>query len=665
MESEPFSKRCHRWCLDLRVKLWSILRLWTRLLKLLVAVFVLGTIVTAIYVSSFWISYEQLLDFYLIHPFQSTPNFSEVLKNDDQLFVISREDYQKHYLFVSNDNKEKERESKEQDQAQEQAEEIRKAFEFAYTHYVNRCIEYDEINAWTGECVNNMGGHSLTLIDSLSTLYVMNFSKEFEQAVDYIIDKIDWSFSPLRAMAQWDKHKFVDRFIDNGFVSMFEMNIRYIGGLLSAFDMSGDVRLLQKAYQLIQLFEYNHRWYYSKHNQFTFIPAKSIHLSFPFLRSKPFFTKQQQEICRLLQKSARYMSVPLDISCDSVNSLASMGSYQMEYSYMSHVTKKDTYKEIVDNIRDHIFANYEEWTKGDRYHLLSGIINANSGEMWKTHEHEKLHHINAGRIGFGIGSGADSFYEYLWKGYLQRKNKYSDDKLTWLYTQSMSSLLQSELWHVMSQSQSVILERDLEHTQHLTCFVGGLMALTAMEWNNTLWSNVTYWHMTPKQRVEKQSQWKTTPLTKDIWLKQAEAYAMTCANFYLKSPSGLSAHEFLLASHSSSSLKIDSKQNFYMLTPEVVETLFYLWRYTHDPKYRHFGWAIFKSIVKHCKTHFGFNPVRDVHLAHPQVMSNRSMPSFFLSETLKYLYLLFLPDHVLPLDRIVFTTEGHPLRRFK
>lgn len=38
------------------------------------------------------------------------------------------------------------------------------------------------------------------------------------------------------------------------------------------------------------------------------------------------------------------------------------------------------------------------------------------------------------------------------------------------------------------------------------------------------------------------------------------------------------------------------------------------------------------------------------------------MESFFLSETLKYLYLLFADDQdILPLDKYVFNTEAHPL----
>ena len=37
------------------------------------------------------------------------------------------------------------------------------------------------------------------------------------------------------------------------------------------------------------------------------------------------------------------------------------------------------------------------------------------------------------------------------------------------------------------------------------------------------------------------------------------------------------------------------------------------------------------------------------------------MESFFLGETLKYLYLLFADRHEVDLDKWVFNTEGHPL----
>ena len=40
------------------------------------------------------------------------------------------------------------------------------------------------------------------------------------------------------------------------------------------------------------------------------------------------------------------------------------------------------------------------------------------------------------------------------------------------------------------------------------------------------------------------------------------------------------------------------------------------------------------------------------------------MESFFLAETLKYLYLLQDPDSEISLDTYVFNTEAHPLKIF-
>jgi hypothetical protein len=47
----------------------------------------------------------------------------------------------------------------------------------------------------------------------------------------------------------------------------------------------------------------------------------------------------------------------------------------------------------------------------------------------------------------------------------------------------------------------------------------------------------------------------------------------------------------------------------------------------------------------------------------PPPMDNR-MDTFFLAETLKYLYLLFSPDDFIPLESYVFNTEAHPLPVF-
>jgi hypothetical protein len=38
------------------------------------------------------------------------------------------------------------------------------------------------------------------------------------------------------------------------------------------------------------------------------------------------------------------------------------------------------------------------------------------------------------------------------------------------------------------------------------------------------------------------------------------------------------------------------------------------------------------------------------------------LPSYFLAETLKYLYLLFSDDNTLNIEGVVFNTEAHPFR---
>ena len=39
--------------------------------------------------------------------------------------------------------------------------------------------------------------------------------------------------------------------------------------------------------------------------------------------------------------------------------------------------------------------------------------------------------------------------------------------------------------------------------------------------------------------------------------------------------------------------------------------------------------------------------------------------TFFFGETLKYFYLLFTDESVIPLDKYVFNTEAHPLPIFR
>jgi mannosidase alpha-like ER degradation enhancer 2 len=97
----------------------------------------------------------------------------------------------------------------------------------------------------------------------------------------------------------------------------------------------------------------------------------------------------------------------------------------------------------------------------------------------------------------------------------------------------------------------------------------------------------------------------------------------------------------------------------YQLRPEIIESAYYLHHATHDERYLMMGKTFFDSIVANCRTDAGYTILKSV----VTMEKGDLMPSYFLAETLKYLYLLFAPDSVFDLDKVVFNTEAHPFRR--
>jgi hypothetical protein len=92
----------------------------------------------------------------------------------------------------------------------------------------------------------------------------------------------------------------------------------------------------------------------------------------------------------------------------------------------------------------------------------------------------------------------------------------------------------------------------------------------------------------------------------------------------------------------------------YQLRPEIIESAYYLYRSTRDPKYVEMGRTFFESIVNECRTEEGYTTLKSVVTKEKGDL----MPSYFLAETLKYLYLLFTDSDLI--DRAVLNTEAHP-----
>jgi len=97
----------------------------------------------------------------------------------------------------------------------------------------------------------------------------------------------------------------------------------------------------------------------------------------------------------------------------------------------------------------------------------------------------------------------------------------------------------------------------------------------------------------------------------------------------------------------------------YELRPEIIESTYYLYFFTGKTRYLDMGKTYADSLEKYCRTEAGFAALLNVETREKR----DDMESFFLAETLKYLYLLYAPKSTLDLNRVVFNTEAHPMQR--
>eukprot|EP00050_Salpingoeca_kvevrii_P021851 m.116661 g.116661 ORF g.116661 m.116661 type:complete len:573 (-) comp9504_c1_seq2:202-1920(-) len=93
----------------------------------------------------------------------------------------------------------------------------------------------------------------------------------------------------------------------------------------------------------------------------------------------------------------------------------------------------------------------------------------------------------------------------------------------------------------------------------------------------------------------------------------------------------------------------------YPLRPEFAESTYALYRATRDPLYLRIGLAILEDLQQHTRVRCGFATLHDVETGEKE----DRMESFFLSETLKYLFLLFDEENKLHEMDVVFSTEAH------
>ncbi|XP_036058449.1 ER degradation-enhancing alpha-mannosidase-like protein 3 isoform X6 [Onychomys torridus] len=245
-------------------------------------------------------------------------------------------------------------------------------FDHAYGNYMEHAYPADELMPLTcrgrvrgqepsrGDVDDALGKFSLTLIDSLDTLVVLNKTKEFEDAVRKVLR---------------DVH------LDNDVVvSVFETNIRVLGGLLGGHSLA--IMLKEKG-------EYM-QWYndellqMAKQLGYKLLPAFNTTSGLPYPRINLKFGIRKPE--------AR-------TGTETDTCTACAGTLILEFAALSRFTGATVFEEYARKALDFL------WEKRQRSSNLVGVtINIHTGDWVRKDS--------------GVGAGIDSYYEYLLKAYV-------------------------------------------------------------------------------------------------------------------------------------------------------------------------------------------------------------------------------------------------------
>ncbi|CAH7674958.1 glycoside hydrolase [Phakopsora pachyrhizi] len=486
---------------------------------------------------------------------------------------------------------------------------IRQTFKNGFNSYKKYAWGHDEVGALTLNGSDSRNGWGATIVDSLTTLQLMGLVEEFSEALDHI-KKIDFSNTTSE-------------------VSLFESTIRYIGGMISAYEASARSQriLLRKSIELA--------------DRLMFAWKNDSALPFGYLN----FTDNSVVLVDGMKTN-----------------LAEAGSLVLEFYKLSKNSHNSTYLEMAES-------------------SMKAIMDSPS--PWPGLHPTFLDPISAKPVEVTWGAGSDSYYEYLNKfslmtgnqnpRYLKEWELAVDSSIKHLIRAAASTTatcplsyfsdkLYSEKRIYMSSYDS-ILNRTSYTMSHLDCFVGGNFMLGGkMLQNQTI---VSY------------------------GLKLVE----TCADSYSSSRSSVGSEIFgfvdKITRKVSLANEIDLNQydktgffhlGGYILRPEVIESMFYAYRITGDSKWQELAWKAFLAIKSCCEVSESTGlfstlrvadrvPTRNFQKSRELLNSEtrrgeygNKIESFWWAETLKYLYLIFSDPWTVSLDEFVFTTEGHPIR---
>ncbi|KIK62059.1 glycoside hydrolase family 47 protein [Collybiopsis luxurians FD-317 M1] len=507
------------------------------------------------------------------------------------------------------------------------------AFKHAWSAYERDAFGYDEYHPISkrGENLARSGGIGYTVADAIDTIYLMGLEPEYQRARTWIADELD--------------------FDQTGTFSTFETSIRVLGGLLSTYHLTSDPLFLSRSTDLASRL-------LSAFTTPSGLPLPSVNLN-------------------------SRTGVPEKGGFADRISTAEAATLQLEFRYLAEVSGNRTFWERVERVMEVV----DEALGGRGAGGLVPIFMSATTGTFKTSE-------------IRLGSRGDSYYEYLLKQYLQTGK--TESVYREMYQEAMQGIHTHLVHHTPRKQMTYIAElhpKDfysninldsldgfkVHHKQdHLVCFLAGSLMLGAVTTGavggaaggaiGSGGGNEGAVSIPPKANelteVGKRD-WETGVELLETCMgthETATGLAPEIAMFYTSEEEaeaagvveGRTRDWYIKNSRPGGPSSYDAR---YMLRPETVESLYIAHRLTGDPRYRDYAWGIFSSIEKHAKIPGGgYATVLDVDTV--PVRLDDKQETFFLSETLKYLYLIFCDSSVLPLHEMVFNTEAHPLPVF-
>ena len=502
---------------------------------------------------------------------------------------------------------------------------IKDAFVHSWEGYKHFAWKQDEIAPLSGLFRNPFGGWGASLVDAMGTLWIMGLKDEFEVCVE-AIQHIDF------------------RQNTEEIVNTFETTIRYLGGFLSAYDLSEHKypAILEKAVEL----------------------ANILYITFD--------TPNRLPVCRW---QWRYSAAGVALQAHKTTLLAEIGSMNVEFTRLAELTGDAKWFDAVERITDLLFETQNE-TKVPG--LWPTLVDAEHGQMVYNH--------------FTLGGMADSTYEYLPKQYMVLGGL--DERYREMYDKMMTTVKKHIFYRpLVPGNQDILLSGNTAlddqlkvatdpQGQHLTCFTGGMVAIASKIFGRAD-------EMSIAQRLVEGCIWAYNSTPTGL---MPETFHIAPCHIGTDSPladqcewSEAKWHDAVVSMHPKAERQLDETMsqlgarivkeegllpgytrwgdNRYILRPEAIESVFILYRLTGDRKYLDTAWSMWNSIKTACRTSHAYAGISDVRVF-PPAQSDR-MESFWLAETLKYFYLIFSHPSDWSLDDWVLNTEAHFLRRPK